>query len=867
MILLKTTKIFSVILAIIMVLGTCIIANAAETTEIKTGVITNATESVLYAHGVKGSSEETEAWQKMQLNYADHCYYFYLPSGVDDQKVEIYNNSAFEAVIGGTTIPPKTAVLFDYNTNESYQMKIGSRTNTLKFMKSTAESAVYINNSNADGNGTGLWEYLSLDKSNEASATGAIVDKDGSVDNTSIKKIKGRGNTTWDKDKKPFNVTYNERVSIDSMESGKKYSFLANYQDASLSRNRFLYDLSDEVGMPYASDSRYIDFYVDGEYKGSYLAAQKVDTGKGNLLSDIDETGYLNPNDGTMAENFAFVCEIDASAGDDDYTFYSQSGNNVTMKTPELSWGEQYYNEVLDYAQDKFDTMFFAIEDNVSNLDEIIDIDSLAKLYLINELGKNWDSGVSSTFFTYKQDENGNWKFFASPVWDYDNSLGNATGVDYDLRAMGVYDYEEPTGWWCKYKGSSRYGYTNNIMNLVANNPKVMDASKRIWSDTFVPALKKFSSTEVSSGELFSSDVYYNYLSGSADMNYTSGWQLNTGSWICDHSRLNVCTYDYDTGTFSQSSNETKYDISTFKGEYDYTVDWMTSRAAWLSSQLYDPAYVKPTTEPTTEPASTEPTTEPVSTAPTTEPVSTEPTTEPASTEPTTENPIYENILAGDTNLDKYINVKDATLIQLYVAKLGTLNNKELFAANVDADNDVNVKDATYIQLYCAGLDSEGSLVGTYKKYSEDPTDKPTDPKPTETQPTETQPEDIVSKYEQEVFDLVNKVREENNLSPYTYNAKLSDVARIKAQDMKDNNYFDHTSPTYGTPYEMMTQFGIKYTAAAENIAQGYPTPEAVVDGWMHSAGHRANILDPEFTQIGIGYVADGNYWTQMFIA
>ena len=80
-------------------------------------------------------------------------------------------------------------------------------------MKSNAESAVYINNANADGNGKGLWEYLSEDKSNNASATGAVVNPDGSVDNTTIKKIKGRGNTTWGKDKKPFNVTYTGEIA------------------------------------------------------------------------------------------------------------------------------------------------------------------------------------------------------------------------------------------------------------------------------------------------------------------------------------------------------------------------------------------------------------------------------------------------------------------------------------------------------------------------------------------------------------------------------------------------------------------------------------------------------------------------------
>ncbi|MDF2592072.1 MAG: sporulation protein, partial [Clostridia bacterium] len=75
-----------------------------------------------------------------------------------------------------------------------------------------------------------------------------------------------------------------------------------------------------------------------------------------------------------------------------------------------------------------------------------------------------------------------------------------------------------------------------------------------------------------------------------------------------------------------------------------------------------------------------------------------------------------------------------------------------------------------------------------------------------------------------------------------------------------------HTSPTYGSPFDMMKQFGITYKTAGENIAMGQRTPEEVVKAWMNSPGHRANILKSSFTHIGVGYVANGSYWTQMFI-
>lgn len=125
---------------------------------------------------------------------------------------------------------------------------------------------------------------------------------------------------------------------------------------------------------------------------------------------------------------------------------------------------------------------------------------------------------------------------------------------------------------------------------------------------------------------------------------------------------------------------------------------------------------------------------------------------------------------------------------------------------------------------------------------------------------------DSVRSYEQEVIRLVNVERAKYGLAALSEDWELSRVARYKSQDMRDKGYFSHQSPTYGSPYDMMRAFGISYRTAGENIAMGQSTPAAVVNAWMNSSGHRANILSKSFTKIGVGYVASGNYWTQMFI-
>lgn len=652
----KMKKIISFILVLALMLSIPVFASAASVQQESSA----AADIGLYAHGVLNTSmlkwqeAESQAWQKCQWNESKNRYYFYLPSGADDKQVELLNSSETVILVEENSVPAFATAVIPYETGKIYNVECQGQTFDLEFMKSSAEAAIYLNNTNADGSGTGLWEYLSQDKNFSASAEGAIVNADGSLDNTSVKKIKGRGNSTWVKDKKPFNITYTDRVRIGGMEAGKKYSLLANYQDGSLARNRFLYDLSDAVGMPYASDSRFVDFYVDGEYKGSYQMCQKIDTGKGSLLSDIDEQQYLN-EDGSLAENFNFVCEVDASAGDGDYYITSESGNNLTMKTPELEEGDPLYYALLRNVKEKFDAMFTAIKNKVSNLNDYVDVDSLTKIYLINELGKNWDSGVSSLYFTYKQDTDGTWKFFASPVWDYDNSLGNATGVEGELHNMGLTDYEEPTGWWCKFKGARKGAKSSsNIMFNIARNTTVLKEAPQIWFEEFIPVLEKFTSKNVTDGEMYSSDVYYTLLKDSADMNFTSGWLLNTGSWICDHSSLNLCRYNKASNTYAQDAAATKYDTNTFKGEYDYTVDWMMSRAAWLSAQMY-----------------------------------------------TNYTPTF---ILGDVNLDGKVDITDATEVQLYIAGAEALANRACAAADVNKDSRIDIQDVTEIQLITASL-------------------------------------------------------------------------------------------------------------------------------------------------------------------
>ncbi|MGI6226495.1 MAG: stalk domain-containing protein [Peptococcales bacterium] len=123
------------------------------------------------------------------------------------------------------------------------------------------------------------------------------------------------------------------------------------------------------------------------------------------------------------------------------------------------------------------------------------------------------------------------------------------------------------------------------------------------------------------------------------------------------------------------------------------------------------------------------------------------------------------------------------------------------------------------------------------------------------------------SQLEQQMLELINKERSQVGLAPLTMDNNLVQLARLKSQDMIDKNYFSHTSPTYGDPFQMMSKYGVEYLMAGENLA-GNSTLAGAHESLMNSPGHRANILKPEYTHVGIGIVKGGPYgmmFTQMF--
>ena len=228
-----------------------------------------------------------------------------------------------------------------------------------------------------------------------------------------------------------------------------------------------------------------------------------------------------------------------------------------------------------------------------------------------------------------------------------------------------------------------------------------------------------------------------------------------------------------------------------------------------------------------------------------------------ATTNCTTVN--YNNLFKNYTG--KYANVKNRYKVNV--------NGKEINLNSVDWKTVLKQytpaeKPVTQVQKPAAPVEKPATPAPAPATPAPTPVEKPA--APIEKNDTTVSSSNLT--YEQKVVELVNVERQKAGLSTLKMDSAISNVARAKSKDMAVNNYFAHQSPTYGSAGDMLRQFGISWSAWGENIASGQRTPEIVVNAWMNSPGHRANILSNNFSKIGVGYVTNSNgtpYWTQIF--
>ncbi len=412
----------------VMLFTTTITANAAGGTM---GVF-----GVNFTMGGSSYQYSTKWWLPEESN--EGVYYLSIPHDAVEVKADFIATG--EVYIDGQLV--KNGDILSLEADKQYVVSCGADRYRLVVLKGSDIPQIFITTEGA----------ISLeDKSAKTSGEIVIIDADGNFEyNGKLSEIKGRGNYTWTLPKKPFNIKLDEKTDLFGMGKSKKFSLLANYIDPTLIKNKLVIDFADSIGIDYSSKSQIVDLYINGDYWGNYTIMERVEIAENRVdiynleerneernenlpPEDAPSGGEPQPLKGTykyselennpeeITGGYLLEYEITDRYGDEASGFVSEYGQPIVVKSPEYASKEQV-EYISDYYQQFEDAV---LSDDGRNsqgkhYSEYLDVESMAKMYVLQEFVKNLDSGITS-FYLYK-DVGG--KLVAAPVWDFDSSLG-----------------------------------------------------------------------------------------------------------------------------------------------------------------------------------------------------------------------------------------------------------------------------------------------------------------------------------------------------------------------------------------------------------------------------------------------------------
>ena len=411
---------------------------------------------------------------QVRLQQEDGSYYLFLPSSVDLGHLTLCfegGPAVISGPAGGITLESGAAfslgsLFFGEQDRYPVILRRGTEELQVTVMHSEGLRSVFITSPSPDQGR----EYVDADKDRKVKGGGfTLLRADGTtVWSGTMKNIKSRGNSTWGYPKKPYQVKLSEKVDLletgDAREAAATWILLANYWDGSMMHNQLTFGLAAEFGLQYTAHSQQADLYYDGEYRGTYEICEKTEIGKArvaihDLEGDIEDA---NPE----VEDMDALGTVEVSAGNDrlyqyvsglslpeDYSGgYLLEMDYVSRAREEKSWfrtGHKQYivskspeylpEEAMVYISDLYqqfeDAVYAGGVDPVTGKDyrDLVDLQSLARCFLIMELAEDNDAFSSSTFFYKPQDEE---KFYAGPVWDFDTGYGSAS-VPEDCAVAG----------------------------------------------------------------------------------------------------------------------------------------------------------------------------------------------------------------------------------------------------------------------------------------------------------------------------------------------------------------------------------------------------------------------------------------------
>ncbi|MBR3948723.1 MAG: CotH kinase family protein [Clostridia bacterium] len=480
-------KIISFLLAFMLMFSLCLPASALEI---------GIEEMQINPYGKGADSIDTVTWYKQSDRY-----FLLLPENVNLQQAKVYFSAMFSVDIDDKSISSGDSAA--YFTPGDHTLTCGVKKYPLTVCFSQNIPAVFITTE------SGSLSHIHENKENKESGMIRVYENGQMTLDSELKQIKGRGNATWFCPKKPYNIKFDSKTALLGMAKAKKWTLLANYADKSLIHNAFAWEFSDEFGLMYGSEYRYVDLYINGEYLGNYVICESVEVGSNRVdiedLEDANEDANPDidiealPRGGTGAngavqpytskgsrkwveipqnpENISggYLLEYEYGKRYDNEVsgFVLPNGQSVVLKSPEYASKAQV-NYIADFVGAATDALFSetGYNDQGKHYSEYIDMDSLINTYILQEISMNFDAGFSS-FFAYKDKDSD--KIVYSPVWDMDNAFGcNQKNMNVSLSDYSL--------WWVNQMIGGGNG-TPTVMHAAYRHPEFRAAVRERWAE------------------------------------------------------------------------------------------------------------------------------------------------------------------------------------------------------------------------------------------------------------------------------------------------------------------------------------------------------------------------------------------------
>lgn len=458
----------------------------------------------------ENNTAEYFAQKKTSWFNSDDNYYLFVPAsiGTDDVTVN-FEPSTAEVTVDGAAVANGGTI--NLNGKNEIKVKCGSAEYNVDIIAESKVASVFIETD------SGSLDYIHEKKGNEEEGNISIIGADGTdVEYAGRLEIKGRGNSTWQMEKKPYNIKLDSKANLFGMGKTKKWSLIANHGDSSLIRNALAYQAAENAGMPYTPQFTPVDVYINNDYMGAYILTTRIGVDGSNVdIYDLEgETEDANENDleeytkaglyGTYAGllegtkkwydipnnpdeitgGYIIEMELANRYADEASGFVTTRSQPFTMKSPEFLTKAQI-DYISGYYQDVEDAIYEG--KSMEELNKLCNVESLAQMYILNEWCSNQDFGLTSTYF-YKPVGD---TLYCGPAWDFDIGFGNNDSGRYGN------DYADPTKWTVCYNrmyrntvfGSWDIDEQPTVFNVLTKNSAFVSETEKVWNNGFGAAI------------------------------------------------------------------------------------------------------------------------------------------------------------------------------------------------------------------------------------------------------------------------------------------------------------------------------------------------------------------------------------------